>query len=34
MYKVTKTIKPQEFSKVIAAHGGEDNAMTSYDFTA
>jgi zinc protease len=34
MFKGTKTIKPQEFSKVIAANGGEDNAMTSYDFTA
>lgn len=34
MFKGTKTVKPQEFSKIVAANGGEDNAFTSYDYTA
>ena len=34
MFKGTKTIPPGEFSKVVARHGGDDNAFTSNDFTA
>ncbi|NDC56472.1 MAG: insulinase family protein, partial [Alphaproteobacteria bacterium] len=34
MFKSTKTLKAGEFSKVVAALGGEDNAFTSYDYTA
>jgi len=30
----TGSIGPGEFSKTIAAHGGNDNAFTSYDYTA
>lgn len=34
MFKGTETIPPGEFSKIVARHGGNDNAMTSSDFTA
>ena len=34
MFKGTKRLKPGEFSKIIRQNGGEDNAFTSYDFTA
>lgn len=34
MFKGTKNIPPQEFSKIVARYGGQDNAFTSYDYTA
>ena len=34
MFKGTDDIKPGQFSKIIAAHGGQDNAFTSLDYTA
>lgn len=34
MFKGTKTLEPGEFSKIVAANGGSDNAFTSYDYTA
>lgn len=34
MFKGTDTIAEGEFSKIIARHGGQDNAFTSWDFTA
>jgi zinc protease len=34
MFKGTEEILPGEFSKIVARHGGNDNAMTSADFTA
>ncbi|MEK0084227.1 M16 family metallopeptidase [Benzoatithermus flavus] len=34
MFKGTREIPPGEFSKIVARHGGNDNAMTSYDATA
>lgn len=34
MFKGTDTIKPGEFSKTIARNGGQDNAFTSWDYTA
>ncbi|HEY3487789.1 MAG TPA: pitrilysin family protein, partial [Gammaproteobacteria bacterium] len=34
MFKGTDELKPGEFSSVIAANGGEDNAFTSLDYTA
>ncbi len=34
MFKGTDDIPPGEFSKIIAANGGQDNAFTSYDYTA
>jgi zinc protease len=34
MFKGTEEIPPGEFSKIVARNGGEDNAMTSQDFTA
>ena len=34
MFKGSKEIPPGEFSKIVARHGGNDNAMTSYDSTA
>jgi len=34
MFKGTKTVAPGEFSKLIAAAGGRENAFTSYDYTA
>ena len=34
MFKGTKKIPPGEFSKIVAANGGQDNAFTSQDATA
>ena len=34
MFKGTQKVGPEEFSKIIQEHGGEDNAFTSHDFTA
>ena len=34
MFKGTQRLKPNEFSKIIAEHGGRENAFTSYDYTA
>lgn len=34
MFKGTETIKPGEFSEIVAANGGSDNAFTSNDYTA
>lgn len=34
MFKGTETLKPGEFSEIIAANGGSENAFTSRDFTA
>ena len=34
MFKGTKTSKPGDFSAKIAKNGGNDNAFTSFDFTA
>lgn len=34
MFKGTKTLKPNEFSQIIAANGGEQNAFTGQDYTA
>jgi len=34
MFKGTETLKPGEFSEIIAANGGRENAFTSKDFTA
>lgn len=34
MFRGTSNLGPGEFSKMIAAQGGEDNAFTSYDYTA
>lgn len=34
MFRGTTNIPPDEFSKTIAAQGGQDNAFTSYDYTA
>jgi len=34
MFKGTKKLKPNEFSKIIAANGGRENAFTSRDYTA
>ncbi|MBF0439239.1 MAG: insulinase family protein [Magnetococcales bacterium] len=33
MFQGTKTVPPEEFSKLIAREGGEDNASTSSDYT-
>lgn len=33
MFKGTTTVPPGEFSRIIAAAGGRDNAFTSYDYT-
>ena len=33
MFKGTKTLKPGEFSTIIARNGGKENAFTSQDFT-
>jgi zinc protease len=33
MFKGTKKLGPEEFSQIIQANGGEDNAMTSADYT-
>ena len=34
MFKATKSIPAGEFSKIVARHGGRDNAFTSQDYTA
>ncbi len=34
MFKGTKHLKPNEFSRIIAENGGRENAFTSYDYTA
>lgn len=34
MFKGTHRLKPNEFSRIIAEHGGRENAFTSYDYTA
>ena len=34
MFKGTEKVGPFEFSQLIERHGGRDNAMTSWDFTA
>lgn len=34
MFKGTKAIPPGDFSKIIRSIGGEDNAFTSWDYTA
>lgn len=33
MFKGTERLKPNEFSRIIAEHGGRENAFTSRDFT-
>ncbi|MHB8383284.1 MAG: M16 family metallopeptidase [Candidatus Binataceae bacterium] len=33
MFKGTKKLGPEEFSKIVQTNGGEDNAMTSADYT-
>lgn len=33
MFKGTETLKPGEFSEIIAANGGRENAFTSWDYT-
>lgn len=34
LFKGTETLAPGEFSATVAANGGDDNAFTSYDYTA
>jgi zinc protease len=34
MFKGTQKVGPEEFSRIIQEHGGQDNAFTSRDFTA
>ncbi|QIE47542.1 insulinase family protein [Pseudohalocynthiibacter aestuariivivens] len=34
LFKGTKTLEPGEFSATVSRNGGNDNAFTSYDFTA
>lgn len=34
MFKRTKTLKPGEFSSIVARNGGNENAFTTQDFTA
>ena len=34
MFRGTTNLAPGDFSKIIAAQGGNDNAFTSYDYTA
>ncbi|WP_240796821.1 pitrilysin family protein [Terasakiella sp. SH-1] len=34
MFKATKKLAAGEFSKIVAKNGGQDNAFTSYDYTA
>jgi len=34
MFKGTKNLKPNQFSQIIAANGGEQNAFTGRDYTA
>ncbi len=33
MFKGTDTLAPGEFSEIVAANGGQENAFTSYDYT-
>src|SRR5690606_16382459 len=33
MFKGTDTVKPGDFSKIVARHGGRDNAFTGQDYT-
>jgi len=33
MFKGTQRLKPNEFSRIIAEHGGRENAFTGYDYT-
>ena len=33
MFKGTQRLSPNEFSRIIADHGGRENAFTSYDYT-
>ncbi len=33
MFKGTENVSPGEFSEIVAANGGTDNAFTSYDYT-
>lgn len=33
MFKGTHRLKPNEFSRIIAEHGGRENAFTGYDYT-
>jgi zinc protease len=34
MFKGTKSVGPEEFSRLVAANGGQDNAFTNQDYTA
>lgn len=34
MFKQTENLAPGEFSEIVTAQGGQDNAFTSYDYTA
>jgi zinc protease len=34
MFKGTDSVAPGDFSKIVARHGGQDNAFTSSDYTA
>ncbi|MDX5349921.1 MAG: insulinase family protein, partial [Paracoccaceae bacterium] len=34
LFKGTDTLEPGEFSRIVTANGGTDNAFTSWDFTA
>ena len=34
MFQGTKAVPPEQFSKIVAAQGGSDNAFTSTDYTA
>lgn len=34
MFKGTKTLGPGEFSRIVAENGGQENAFTSWDYTA
>jgi len=34
MFKGTKKVGPEEFSRLVAANGGQDNAFTNQDYTA
>jgi len=33
LFKGTEKLKPGEFSEIVAANGGQENAFTSYDYT-
>ena len=33
LFKGTKTLEPGEFSRIVSANGGSENAFTSYDYT-